>query len=768
MKFKLFSALCLLGAIQAIAQTGSIKGTVVTSDGKPAEFVNIVLEKSGRGAVVNEAGIYAINKVPSGSYTLVASFTGLMTQKAQVTVTSGETSTINFELLEDKRQLQEVIVRGQSRLVNKESDMVARMSLKNLENPQVYNVVGKELMKQQSVIALTDAFSNAAGVTPVLWPSGGIAALSRGFGTDINARNGLSSNQGRSSADIANIERIEFIKGPSGALFGGIASSFGGVVNLVTKKPFETFKGSVDISGGSFSLGRANVDVNTPLNQDKSLLLRTNAAIQRQDSYNERGFYNSALFAPSLLYKASDRLTVLVDAEIYSVNSTRPDYVSISESSGIRSYADIPLDYRKSFMDNDLDAKLNNTKFFAEAKYKINNRWTSSTNFSYLYGKVEHSYQAWLNWANRDTVEIEVARYGPINNVVVNLQQNFNGTFETGLLKHNFLAGVNIEQQAGSGRSGSGGILRKLNPHQPYTKVDRLLADSALVPGTISYWGKINNIAYGAYVSDVISLSGRLKAMLSLRYEYYDAKTQGPWSVPYSQSSLSPKLGLVYQLVKDKVSVFGNYMNGYQNYGVIQQPNGSSFLAKPIYAVQYEAGIKAELLNRKMNATLSYYHIGIDNAIRYGNDGFGFQDGQQLSKGIELDFTANPSPGLTMVVGYGYNDNRIEGIESLKGKIANNSPQHIANYWINYQFQNGTLKNFGLGTGCNYVSKAYFDDTNLFVLPAYHIIGATAFYDNVKWRLGVKLNNLGNQRSWGMWGAPNPTRNFVANVTFKF
>lgn len=763
----LVGSVCL--SLCAFTQSGTIKGKVITSDGKPAEFVNITLKGTGRGTIVNQEGYYSLANITPGSYTLTASFTGLVTQNKDVSVTAGAVVVVDFTLAENQRELQEVVVSAsKSRITSKPGDMIARMPINNLQNPQAYNVVGQTLMKQQNTITITDAFRNAPGVTPVLYPSGGIAALSRGFSTDVNARNGLQTTAGRGSADIANIERLEFIKGPAGTLFGAGISSFGGVVNLVTKKPYDNFGGSVDLSMGSFSLGRVSADINTPLNDDKTVLLRVNAAAQKQDSYNERGFNNSTLLAPSLLYKVSDRLSLLVDAEFYSVNSVRPSYTRIAPGAGFTSYADLPIDYKKSLFDNDLDAKTNSTKFFVEGKYKLGGGWTSTTNVSYVSEEVDRSYQDYPIWISKDSVTIDVSKYGPVSNAYTNFQQNFNGSFFTGAVKHTFLAGVNLTQYKGRGMSGSTGVIRKLDIRNNNGKIDRGLVDSALVPGAMLNWGQSSTTTYGAYVSDVINFSDRFYALLGLRYEYLEDKSSGIWASPYNQSSLSPKIGLVYQLVKDQVSIFGNYMNGYQNYAPVTQPDGSRLTVKPIYAYQYEGGIKAELLNKRINATLSYYTIRIDNAVRYDNDFFAFQDGEQESKGIEVDVTASPVDGLSVILGYGYNDNKILNSKGLEGKIVSNSPQHIGNAWINYQFKTGALKHFGLGLGGNYISKAYFDDANEFLLPAYKYVDASVFFDNTKWRLGVKLNNIGDEKSWGWWGAPNPTRHFVANFTVRF
>ncbi|PWG79230.1 TonB-dependent receptor [Pararcticibacter amylolyticus] len=773
LKFLFRSVTCLFLLFDSIFVSGQtsgiITGTVKTSDGKPAQFVTITLSGTTKGTIVKPNGEYIIKNIVPGQYELVASYTGLATQKRQVTVTAGITTTSDFILVESDQQLQEVVVTVDNhKVTNKNTDQVARMPLNNLQNPQAYNVVNSEIIKQQNIVSITNAFSNAPGVTPILYPSGGIAAFSRGFATDVNARNGLQSTAGRASADVANVERIEFLKGPSGTLFGAGISSFGGVVNLVTKQPFDYFQGSVDLSMGSFGLGRVTADINTPLNNDRSLLLRVNTALQRQDSYNERGFYNSALFTPSILYRVNDRFTLLLDAELYSVNSVRPTYVRILPSTGIRSYADIPLDYKKSLFDNDLDAKTNATKFFAEGKYQLNDNWTSTSNVSYVNEFVDHSYQDYPVWVTPDSVTLDVSKYGPVSNTYINIQQNFNGKFNTGVIKHNFLLGANITQYNGRGMSGSTGVIRKYSIHDKNPKIDRALVDSALVPGTIMNWGNTNNTTYGAYASDVLNLRDRLFLMLSLRYEYIDDKSTGIWASPYTQSSWSPKLGLVYQPVKDHISLFANYMNGYQNNPPATQPDGSRFTIKPVYAVQYEGGAKFELLGKKVNSTISYYYIDIDNAVRYNDLGFAFQDGKQVSKGIEWDFTANPVEGLTLLLGYGYNDNRIKGSQNLDNNISNNSPQHIANYWLNYHFKQGALKNFGLGAGGNYVGKSYFDDSNIFLLPSYHILNASAFYEDTKFRIAFKMNNIGDQKSWGFWGAPNPTRNFLATLTMKF
>ena len=256
--------------------------------------------------------------------------------------------------------------------------------------------------------------------------------------------------------------------------------------------------------------------------------------------------------------------------------------------------------------------------------------------------------------------------------------------------------------------------------------------------------------------------------MLSLRLDNFVQKELV--DVPgYNQTALSPKLGLVYEVVKDQVSLFGNYMNGFQNSGPVNQPDGSLLILKPVYANQYEAGVKVEAFNKKFSTTLSYYNITIDNATRTTPDGFSVQDGKQVSKGLDFEFIANPIEGLNAVIGYAYNDNLIikSSDAAIEGNKASSAPENVVNFWLSYKFQN-KLKDLGFGFGGNYVDKQYKFEDESFYAPSYMIYNATVFYDQPRWRLGVKFNNISNKEYWDSYGMAQTPSNILVNLTLKF
>ncbi|REA64331.1 TonB-dependent siderophore receptor [Dyadobacter luteus] len=746
---------------------GALKGIIKTSDSKPAEFVNLSVKGTGKGSQTDENGEFLIRNIPAGSNTLIIQYLGYEAMEQNVEVTHDQTLTLPVIFLkEDSKTLQEVIVNGSpNKFANKESDYIARMPLKNLENPQVYSVVGIKLIKEQLSVGLTDVIRNAPGAVPVINPSGGFNAFLRGFGIGINARNGMESASERSSLDIGNVERIEILKGPSATLFGSSVSSYGGVVNLVTKKPFETSRTEISYATGSYGLNRITADVNTPLNKQKTVLMRTNIALHKERSFLDYGFNNKFLIASSLSYHASTRLTLNVDAEFLKVNNTQPMNFIIG-SPLIKSPKDFRLDFRRSLYHDNTDVKNSATRLFAEVIYKLSDNFKSTTLFSYVEENVDHSYQRPVIWASPAVVVRASSVYGPLYNAYSNLQHNVNGKFSTGNVKHNILMGANYRYYNGKFLFSEANMIDTINVTENFSPVIKQNIDR-----TVSFepYPTADQHTLSAYFSDVINFTDRFSVMLGLRIDHFNSKEIKGTQEGFEQTSLAPKLGVVYQILRNRLSAFANYMSGFQNIAPVLQPDGTRLILDPQFANQAEGGVKAEFFDKKLTASVSYYHILIDNATRVDADMFTVQDGKQVSKGAEFELITQPVRGLNIVAGYAFNDNRIKKASNpaIEGNKAANAPENVANVWTSYTFQR-TLKGLGLGAGLNYVDKIYRATNNSFAVPAYTILGATAFYNQEKWGINVKVNNLTNVRYWDSWGNAQAPANFAANLTFRF
>src|SRR5690349_10743262 len=89
---------------------GAITGKIKTNDGKPAAFVSVQIVENGRKTLSNEEGTFTFNNLKTGSYTLKTSFVGLQVQTQRVSVTEGQTTTVEFALTENAAQLNEVAI----------------------------------------------------------------------------------------------------------------------------------------------------------------------------------------------------------------------------------------------------------------------------------------------------------------------------------------------------------------------------------------------------------------------------------------------------------------------------------------------------------------------------------------------------------------------------------------------------------------------------------------------------------------------------------
>jgi iron complex outermembrane receptor protein len=274
----------------------------------------------------------------------------------------------------------------------------------------------------------------------------------------------------------------------------------------------------------------------------------------------------------------------------------------------------------------------------------------------------------------------------------------------------------------------------------------------------------------------VINITPQLNVMLSLRGDRFDNKgtyypAQDSTAGAYTQNALSPKLGLVYEILPDRLSLFGNYMNGFSN-SAGNDFNGVSF--KPQQAYQWEGGLKLDLFGHRVSSTISYYHIDVSNTTRNdpAHPGYSIQDGTQLSRGIEAEVIANPIPGFNVVAGYSYNDSRYttanKNVEGLRPATA--GPQTLANLWLSYRLISGKLHGLGAGFGGNYGSSSFQTNTTTFSfqIPSYTVLDATVFYDQQHYRLGLKVDNLTNQKYWSYRLAPQMPIRVSADITLKF
>jgi iron complex outermembrane receptor protein len=790
--FKMAFLLPFLGITTAFAQinTGTIKGTVTTSDNKAGEAVTVLITELKKSTNSDENGNFTFNKLPTGKYQVQINMMGHQPATKEVIVTTNEVTIIAFQLEASSKELNEVvIVSGAKKFAEKKSEYVSRLPISNLENPQVYTVVPKELFQEQIAVDFRSALNTAPGLSNVTQSVGsggvGLSLRMRGFSGASAAgsiRNGMNTNWVTMS-DPVNLENIEVIKGPSATLFGSALTTYGGLVNRVTKKPFEATKGEVSYTTGSWALSRTSIDYNTALNEEKTMLFRINAALDNQKTGQDYGKSKAFIIAPSFTYHINEKLTLDLDVEMYS-GSRNATYIGLGNlnpvTSSYKSYADLHFDFKKSYTTDDLQSEAKNTNVFARATYKLSGQWISQTNFSNAFTDNKANYLFLLINAPAagTTQPLLQRRLMNINSVfkTSQLQQNFIGNFNIGNIKNRLLIGLDYTYigtndnrwTINSYDASAGNPLTPINGNAPFINMEKYKSYiAAMAAPTV-----VNNRdlrTTSAYVSDVINFTDKLIGMASVRWDHNENKISN-----YNQNAVSPKMGLIYQVVKEKVSLFGNYMNGFSNVApgiTAANPTGLTEF-DPEKANQLEAGVKVELMGGKLNGTLSYYNIEVKDKVRVdpSNSLYSIQDGTQKSTGFEADLIANPFRGFHIIMGYAYNDSEFTKATVNQGNRPYATPKNVANLWMSYKILEGRAKGIGFGFGGNSQSDSYANDTNTFTVNGYTVLDATVFYEKPKFRIGLKLNNIANKEYWttDFWSNMMPSRQLVANIAFKF
>ena len=799
-------------------EKATIKGQITLNTDESPENISVVLKGTKSGTTTDEQGNYTLKNIKPGTYTLKVSSIGYITQEKAIVLKEGDNLTQNFTISTNSENLSEVVVNGgkTNHFARKETKQVSRLPLKNLENPQSYTTITGELLKEQVVTNFDDALKNASGITP-LWAATGRAGDGaayyslRGFPVQPTMVNGLPGLT-NGSLDPANIDRIEIIRGPSGTLFGSSLISYGGLINTTTKRPYKTFGGEINYTVGSYGLNRVTADINAPLNDKKTLNFRINSAYNKQNSFQDAGFRETFFVAPSLSYEVNDKLSFLVNTEFMSNESTNPTMLFLDRGAPLRVHNinELKYDNKRSYTSNELTMKTPSYNIQTQMNYKFSDQWSSQTVFSTSSAKSKGNYTyLYEGTSNKNFKSIKegivLARFftdQDNQNITTDIQQNFNGDFKIGSLRNRIVVGFDYFKRTASDRStgyfGNGYIyigddLASFNALFGPTNGDTgnltKAGSDAIIGNSPRNDNNTKQETYSAYVSDVINFTPALSAMLSLRADrFMNAKNDG-----YNQTAFSPKFGLVYQPILDKVSIFANYMNGFVNVAPGQNRQATivtPLIFNPEHADQFEVGTKLNLFKDKLYATFSYYDIKVtdqvyvvetpyidpaDPTADLPNNQTTYQDGAQKNKGFEAEFVANPINGLNIVMGYSYNDAVLtKGDPDFVGHRSENSgPRNLANLWASYKFTNGLLRGFGLGFGGNYVGDNMImnrQTAGTFTIPEYTVLNSSLFYSAEKFTITAKLNNIANKEIYDGWSTihPKDPRAIVGSFTYRF
>jgi iron complex outermembrane receptor protein len=784
---QLFFVLIVLFSGKAFAQeNGTIKGKVTSSDGFSTEHINVTLEGTDWSTETNKDGNYEFKKIPFGTYILRFSFIGLETRELAVKIESAVQVLPNIVMSESHSELREVIVSSQrqNQFSQKKTEFVTRLPLSNINTPQSYTVVTKELMKEQLVTDFASAMKSITGGGYVQTNEGNVSAYLRGFRSDGYLRDGMVSFV-RTPIDPQNFERIEVIKGPSAVFFGSSfnnISNYGGVLNRVVKRPFNGQKTEISYTAGSWNLNRLTADYNTTLNDEGTALFRINGAYHSEKGFQPDVFQKNYMIAPSFSYKMSDKLSILLDAELYHTDRNLFFARGISPAliGKAKTWDDLNWNFDQSYHSRNMASTMASRTFRGLIDYKISDSWSSKTGYTSSTVDAEGKYLRLVMLPN-NMLQRNFIEYHPREAGSQQLQQDFTGV-------HTF---KNIENKVVIGGSYTSIFdnFQRSEYKGPFIEYDKIDLTTGVIPAmTKEDWEaklrtlnasksntttKVDNL--GLYISDAITFHKKITVMGGLRFDRNFTKdiiNNGTIESPgFNQNTIAWKTGLVYAPIEEKLSIFANLQSGFTNIAPDLGVNGMQNF-KPEKANQWEIGTKLNVLEGKLAATASYYQIAITDGLRTIEDGaniYNVQDAEKSSKGFEAEIIANPFAGFNIVAGYTKNHAKYVKTDdpTIVGNNLRYSPEEIANFWMSYRILKGKAEGFGIGFGGNYTSAIYINDTNTFGSSDYTVFDGLLFYDQTKYRISLKADNVFDREYYNGYGQPQKPLSFMVGVNFK-
>ncbi|MDB5451289.1 MAG: ferrichrome-iron receptor [Phenylobacterium sp.] len=637
-----------------------------------------------------------------------------------------------------------------------------------------------------SVSAYTRSFMNAVEVTQIAdlykYMTGvqragntGYDITLRGFKTSGNDRNaimtdgmpGLTVRFG--SPPTVGTDHVEVVKGPASVLYG--QAQPGGFVNIITKKPsfsqntevearFNTSLAGFDRQGGAL----ISVDSTGPLLGDK-LAYRFIAETGASKGFRDGSFEHPIYVAPSLTWEITekDRATVLLE---YRHTKTHYDTYLVAPHRDVSFAAPINTSYQEP---GDFLKETGKT-----ATLLYTHEFTNKLKFNLDYRYVDHSDNQ-ANWdvtavAPNFTQVTRRARQQLNKRTYAFVDASVVSEFDLGPFSNKMVAGVNFGRETADlnriqfyNAPLTGPLSATVNVINPAHGLVLPLSAYPLVnpttPANLNDRYSVND-ASGAYVSDLITFTPQIKAMVGLRYSQedlsiIDKKLANVAPQSGSNHDTLPIAGLLYE-PNEHWSFYVTYSTSFVPVPASTQDVNGLYSFSPTTADSLEEGVKADLMDHRLTFTAANFDIKKKNVVNTFACPIGTcseQLGAEESKGQEFEVNAQPLPNWQIAAGYSHLDATVTStnIANQMGALLTNVPKNNAHMWTRYDIQEGMLGGLGVGLGVAYVGQRAgllptATSTDTMPLPAYTTVDMALYYKLHGINVTFKVTNLFDER----------------------
>jgi len=625
------------------------------------------------------------------------------------------------------------------------------------ETPQPVTIVSRQLLDDRKLPDLHDVLQNVPGVTVDYTDSERVSYYSRGYAIDSLQVDGMNMYQAGSNfiqPDTAVLDRIEILRGSAGILRGSGNPS--ATVNLVRKRPTREFQASADVTVGSWDRRRAEADISGAFNDSGTLRGRVVAVADNKDFFQDARFEHRKVFYGVLQADLTERTTLTASFQHTELKATGAwgglprDFDGSDLGLGRSTY--LGADWNRWNRWNDQAA--------LELEHRFDSGWevkasAMNTRFRYFDGGFKQSYITRASTTNPYLYNVTTSVYPSSASDQNGVALTANGPIELFGRIHHLTLGAESSYVRQTNSSGYFNLGPKNNidirDWDPYTTYPE---PEGTAGGT--YYEAANNRTkqQALYALGRISLADPLTLLVGARATWWDYEVlQG--SSKYSiDRELTPYAGIVYD-ISDNFSIYGSYSDIFTPQ---QAYDSSGNLLDPIRGDDYEAGIKGEFYDGRLNAALSVFRINnvgraMDDANsanpclpNYPTGYCKVAGGKTRSEGWELEVSGEILPNWQVMAGYTNTRTKYlrDSTDSNVGlPIRTLDPRHLLRVFTTYRLP-GQWQGLTIGAGVQAQSDTYASARGVTARQAgYAIYNAMASYDfNKNLRLQLNVNNI--------------------------
>jgi iron complex outermembrane receptor protein len=616
-----------------------------------------------------------------------------------------------------------------------------------IETPQSVSVITTDQVRNQGAESIGAALRYTAGVSGDVNGGsdtrfGGLQI--RGFdmtmpGLYIDGLRVPSSNYVHfNGLEPYGAERLEVLKGPSSAMYGG--SGTGGLLNYVTKLPTAQEFGEISVSGGSFNRYQGQFDMGGSANKEGTVLWRLTGVVRDGETQVDFTKDDRIFIAPAVTFKPNDDTTITILANYQKDRAGWGlQFLPASGTLWPNNGRTIPVSFFAGVPGFDAF----NTEI-ATAGYQLSHDFSDNITFrqNLRYAWQHNLEKVFYGAGYTDEATGSYARVGSMSNSYINsfaVDNQLQGKFTTGFLSHTTLVGIDYRNT--SFRDTAYSVTTSTPDINVFTPV---YGNDWTIGGLTDNTG-VKQSQVGLYAQDQIKL-GRLSFQLGGRQDFVTTTVDSGLANTTASTDASAFTG--------RAAVMYNFDNGiapYFSYSESFLPvlatSVTGQLLKPETGVQYEVGVKYQPTGLNALFTLAAFDLTRDNVVTYAPPSYtAEQTGQVKSRGVELEGTMSLAQGWNLRAAYAYVDAVLTQDPVNLGKAPPTVPLNRASLWSDYTLQSGMFAGVQLGGGVRYVGSTWGDDANTFKVGASTVLDALIAYSRDNWRLSLNMTNLADIR----------------------